>query len=73
MIIDTSPGLLLKPTAAFKATQLADVAGMLKGIAKPKTDVEIAAALKNSVFVDVNIKTHPQDLPIRPSLPTLEC
>lgn len=46
VVIDTGAGLLLRPTAAFKATQLADVAGMFKGIAKAKTDVEIAAALQ---------------------------
>jgi len=46
VVIDTGAGLLLRPTAAFKATQLADVAGMFKGTAIVKTDVEIAAALK---------------------------
>ena len=46
VVIDTGAGLLLRPTAAFKVTQLTDVAGMFKGITKAKTDVEIATALQ---------------------------
>lgn len=45
MVIDTGDGLLLKPRTPFAATDLADVAGMLKGKVIPRTDAEIEAAL----------------------------
>ena len=48
MVIDTGAGLLLKPKATFEATQLSDVAGMFKAKVNPKTDLEIAAALKQN-------------------------
>ena len=48
MVIDTGAGLLLKPRAAFEATQLSDVAGMFKAKVKSKTDLEIAAALEQN-------------------------
>lgn len=48
-VIDTGAGLLLRPTAAFAATQLADVAGMLKAKVNAKTDREIAALLRQNV------------------------
>ena len=44
-VIDTGDGVLLKPMAPFVRTELADVAGMLKGRIEPRTDAEIAAAL----------------------------
>ena len=45
VVIDTGAGLLLRPTGAFEAAQLTDVAGMFKDIVKAKTEIEIAAAL----------------------------
>lgn len=48
IVIDTGAGLLLKPRAAFETTQLSDVAGMLKAKVESKTDLEIAAALKQN-------------------------
>lgn len=48
-VIDTGAGLLLRPTAAFAATQLTDVAGMLKAKVNAKTDTEIAASLQQNV------------------------
>ncbi len=49
MVIDTGDGILLRPKAPFPATELGDVAGMLKGRIKPKTDAEIKAALKQDL------------------------
>lgn len=46
VVIDTGDGILLKPKAPFSATELANVAGLLKARVKPKTDEEIEAALK---------------------------
>lgn len=46
IVIDTGDGVLLRPKAPFATTELDDVAGLFKGRAKPKTDAEIAAALK---------------------------
>lgn len=48
MVIDTGDGLLLKPKAPFAPSDLADVAGMLKGRVTPRTDREIEAALTRS-------------------------
>jgi len=49
MVIDTGDGLLLKPKVPFLPSELADVAGMLKGKVEPRTDREIEAALALSV------------------------
>ncbi len=49
MVIDTGEGLLLKPKAPFAPTDLADVFGMFKSKAKPKTDEEIQAALLQDI------------------------
>lgn len=48
-VIDTGAGLLIRPSAAFEAAQLAEVAGMFKGSVSAKTDLEIAAALQQDV------------------------
>ena len=45
MVIDTGDGLLLKPKAPFAPSSLSEVFGMFKGVAMPKTDEEIQAAL----------------------------
>ncbi len=49
MVIDTGDGILLKPRAPFQATDLSNVAGLLKNSIQPKTDEEIKQALKNDV------------------------
>jgi len=48
VVIDTGEGILLKPKAPFVATDIKDVAGMLKSKTNAKTDREIDAALKNA-------------------------
>ena len=56
MAIDTGAGLLLKPRAAFEATQLSDVAGMLEAKVNAKTDQQIVAALQQNA-VDAAFST----------------
>lgn len=48
-VIDTGDGLLLKPKAPFAPTTLPSVAGMLKGMVKPKSDADIQAALAKDI------------------------
>lgn len=43
-VIDMADGILLKPRTPFALTELASVAGMLKGSVTPKSDQEIEAA-----------------------------
>lgn len=49
MVIDTGDGILLKPQAAFVATVLSDVAGMLKDKVPKRSDAEIQAALNADI------------------------
>jgi AbrB family looped-hinge helix DNA binding protein len=48
VVIDTGEGILLKPKTPFATTEIKNVAGMLKTKTKPKTDMEIEAALKSA-------------------------
>ena len=48
-VIDTVDGILLKPKLPFAETELADVAGMLRGKVKPKSDEEIEAAMNKDI------------------------
>ena len=45
LVVDTEEGVLLVPRAPFEATELGDVAGMLKRRVEPRTDREIGAAV----------------------------
>lgn len=46
VVVETPEGVLLKPSATFPPTQLADVAGCLGGRVKPRSDRQIAEALR---------------------------
>lgn len=48
VVTDTGDGLLLKPKAPFPASELAEVAGLFKSRVQPRTEAEIAAALKRA-------------------------
>lgn len=49
IVVDTGDGLLLRPKDPFQNAALADVAGMLKGHIKAKSDEEIKEALTQDV------------------------
>ncbi|MBK8990247.1 MAG: AbrB/MazE/SpoVT family DNA-binding domain-containing protein [Gammaproteobacteria bacterium] len=49
VVIDTADGILLRPRAPFPGSELDQVAGMLEDRVKPKTDVEIEAAIRRGV------------------------
>lgn len=49
MVIDMGDGILLKPRAPFQATDLSNVAGLLKNSVQPKTDEEIKQALQKDI------------------------
>lgn len=49
MAIDTGDGVLLKPKAPFPATELAQVAGMLRGRTSAKSDADIKRALVKDI------------------------
>lgn len=44
-VIDMGDGILLRPKAPFTETALDEVAGLLKGRARPKTDRDIQSAV----------------------------
>jgi AbrB family looped-hinge helix DNA binding protein len=46
VVIDAGDGILLRPRAPFAPAVLTDVAGVLKSRVKPRSDSQIAAALK---------------------------
>ena len=49
MAIDTGDGVLLKPKAPFPATELAQVAGMLRCRSATMTDADIKSALVKDI------------------------
>ena len=48
-VIDTGDGILLKPKTPFAETNLADVAGMLRGKVVPRSDTEIEDAMNKDI------------------------
>ena len=48
-VIDTGDGILLKPKTPFAETNLADVAGMLRGKVVPRSDTEIEEAMNKDI------------------------
>lgn len=49
-VIDTGDGILLKPSHAFKKTDLEEVAGILKYTGKPVSLQEMAAAIEKGAM-----------------------
>jgi AbrB family looped-hinge helix DNA binding protein len=45
LVIDTEDGVLLVPKAPFEATELGDVAGMLRDRVEPRTERQIREAI----------------------------
>ncbi len=48
-VTHTGDGLLIRPQSAFAATELVQVSGLLKDRVAPRTDSEIAAALRQDL------------------------
>ncbi len=48
-VIDTGDGILLKPKTPFAETNLADVAGMLRGKVVPRSDTEIEEVMNKDI------------------------
>ncbi|MEX1198731.1 MAG: AbrB/MazE/SpoVT family DNA-binding domain-containing protein [Pseudohongiellaceae bacterium] len=46
VVMETDEGVLLKPASPFPPARLDDVAGMLKGQVKPRSDRDIEQALE---------------------------
>ena len=49
IVIDTGDGVLLRPKSPFSATDVGEVAGLLRAKVEPKTDEQISAAIKRGV------------------------
>lgn len=58
-VIGTLDGILLKPKAAFVATELVDVAGIFQAKVLRRTDAEIQAALALSSLHPVKLRKRP--------------
>jgi AbrB family looped-hinge helix DNA binding protein len=48
-VTDTGKGLLLRPKLPFNRSRLEEVAGMLSGKVKPKSEAQFRAALRDAI------------------------